>query len=1619
MMRIRGIIKAMVVFLISLVGFLMLVFVFINLPFSHRFVTQKINNILSSSRLPIHINSVNKVFPWAIYVQGILIHGSQGDTIVYAGKVRSGFEPLALIKKRLILKSVYLEKATINFLRNPGEEQLNIATAFSPVKEAKPVDPDVKKKPLEISIADVEVKDLKFRMTDSVAGIYVSQDIVRIKVVTNKMSLIEKTIIARSLEIDGATGNMTLNRKTDGESKESGAPWNFGIKELNAGNINFVFDDPAGKQKLDLLAGEIEIKTRQTDINKKIIDFDKISISRTSAVLHIDNQSENRGKTKPAKSDSDGWDIRGDMINLQDVACQIIKYSDTAVYNQLSGFSVIGLGMRLSDLQFNKADLKADIENMKFDLGNGLSIKDLNGGIDSHSETTRINLVVETANSRLNFDGMADGYIFDILKNPERIHNGSLALKKTGISLTDIFYFKPDLRKIPGINSLIASPVSIEGNMKLNSAQLTLPSFSVSQSNSLTVSFKGKIDNVFDPRNTMCDVEFSINKITSHWLREISKEIKPDFILPDFKELSIIGSVSDSLRSPDFTVNLKSDLGKLDLLGSFDFGHDKFSFRSCAANLMAGKILNSQTFGSFSGTGEISGSGITGKSLNAVAVLKVDSFRVMNYVYKNFEIGCKIKPGEYDLKVNVSDPSLKLDINAGLKAEGSLLSVNFSGKIVADLYKLHLYKDSLFIEGNMSGDLMKNHEEMSADLSLSEIGIASPDDSVKIHTITSSFESDSLNTNIVAGADFFSASAHINRSAKGCGQFVDAYREYLRSLINSPHADSIRQALYLPLMNGKIKLEYTKALRIFFPDSTLYFKNLSFSFNTDIAENKINYGLLGSGVKYKLLEIGNINASIADSAATFDWNLVADTCLIRQQQINRIHIKTHFFDWKSLTSLSVIDKQSKLNYNFEIRTVKDSNNILLEFPSRQMILNAVIWNMDSPEFLKYDLKTKVISPSVRMHTDSSSISFLSDEQDGWQNFYLTLNNVALSSFLKSELLPGKPHFLISGSSTYSRNADLGKKIAADLKFNNVTWSDLFYKKLSVNGFFLSDTTNNFNFDFNTRFDTSEIKIWGLKKDKSNRNISAQFNRIPVNTVQPFVTKYLSDLRGTISGEVGISNKDDVRSLSGDLLISDGNLKIKTLNSSYRLPEDRINFTGKKMEFSNFKILDSLNNELIIDGFLDFAKKSHVYADLGIASSNLQILNRKEDKDATFYGDIFMDSKLSIKGAVTSPVLRGKITLAKGTDIYFRQSENLDLSESGNVVTFESRKPSPGQTGKKTESGSSIYNKSSVESVVEIDPATRINIEISKKMFNIDMTIQGGGELNYNMLVNSQVNMTGRYEISEGRANLKMVGWPNKAFSLTKGGFIRWDGKLDDPDLKLEAINRVKSSYINPVDNKERYVDFDVTLKISNRLSSMDVSFTINTPDQYLMSIINTMSPDEQMRQAITILLFEYIDLPGISTSSNYMTEQVNQMVAAQLNSLTKTTIKGIDISFGIDTYTQGTSTGGQQTKTSLSYEVKKNLLNDRAKVELSGIASGTSNQSGSANTSLNNFSFEYRIDSAATKFLKVYNEHSYEDVFEGDVVKTGIGFTYRKNYPSLSDIWRKEKKISQSKNPDK
>lgn len=1619
MKRVRGIFKAILVFLISLIGLLILIFVLINLPFSHRFLTRKINQMLSSASIPLKISSVTTVLPRSVYAEGVIITGPAGDTIIYAGKIKASIRTLGLFNQKLILPSVNLENSVVNISTNSRNGQMNIAEAFSHGKTDSVVVQTEEKKQWDVSVGKAEISRLSLIMTDSAGGIYIHQNVNSVRVETDKMSLIDRTVLLRSLEIDGATGTIILDSPPGEKTAGDNSPWNIGLAELSLSNINLIFDDPGEKLKLDLVTGDMKIKTNKIDIKNRVIDFEKISVSRTNAVLHMDTQDQKPVKQKGEKPVDFSWEISGEKIRLQDVSCSMLKYSESGSNSLLPGFSIAGLELELSDLQLSNSDINADIEKLNFKLGNGFSLNKMRANIYSHSGRMGIDIVTETANSLLNLKGNAEGNFFDILAHPSDIRKAEISVSNSLFSLSDFLCFKADFQKDPLFNTIAAEPIALEAKILLDDSVITMQSLSISQASNIRIALKGEIKNIFLPEKATSDLKFLVKEVDNKWLKKLLKGLHTGVVVPDFKNLSIAGSISDTLRSPHFSLNLMSDLGSVNTLGSFDFRRDAFSAKTIFDKMLLDRISGNPLLGSFSGTVEINGKGIKSKPLIAEIRFQIDTLQFKGYNYTKASADCSISQNKYDLKLLIDDPSIKLSMTAYLNAADSALNIESSSKFLANLRELHLYKDTLTVEGSLTGEFKKHYSDVNGKLEFSGIKLSTPHDVTNINQIHFSLIGDSGKTSLTGKADFFNAEVTVEKPFEKLNTVLSDFRKYMRSFPDQHPQDSTGRISLLPEMNASLDFRGNKLIGILTGDTTLHFTDLKLTLINRRADNRISCNIMGKALEYKMTVIGNLNVNVTDSSGILNLKAKAEDCMVYSYPLNKIEFNSSFSELRGNTRASILGPDNEMVYDIEMSESVDTGKIVIEIPSKQFIMNRVKWLIDSPHVLTYNRIDKKISPALRMHTNGSFINISTTDSAGVRNYKFELADVTLKSLLKDDLIQGKPEGSISGNAEYLLKGDKGKKITADLHFGDIGWSDLKFNKIDLKGYFFSEGPGDYDIDMLARLDSAEIILKGRKPANGPRLINAGFKSIPVRTVQPFVKKYLSDLKGNISGEFNLSTKDAIESFAGELNINNGNMRINTLNSVYRFPVDRITFTGKKMVFKDFKVLDSLSNELSVDGNVDFSNKNLILTDLEISSSNLQIMNRKEDKNSSFYGDIFIDSKLSIKGSVTSPVLKGKIVLMRGTDIYLRQKENLTMSESEKVLTFVSKNPFKEQYNQESDYGNGIYNKTSVESVVEIDPATRINVTLSQKMFNIELMIKGGGELFYNMLVNNRVNLSGKYEVSEGSADLKMIGWPNKKFVITKGGLIRWDGKLDDPELQFEAVNKVHSSYTNPVDNKQREVDFNVLLKLSNRLSSLDVLFTINTADQYLMSIINTLSPEEQMRQAITILLFEKIDLPGISTSSSYVSEQVNQLVASQLNQLTKTTIKGIDISFGLDTYVESPQTGSQQTKTSLSYDVRKSLLNNRARIEISGRLNDYSNQQSSSNLSLNNFSFEYQIDSLGTKFVKVYNERSYEDVFEGEVIKTGVGFTYRRSYRILSDIWKKQKKNPKPNSQDK
>jgi hypothetical protein len=434
----------------------------------------------------------------------------------------------------------------------------------------------------------------------------------------------------------------------------------------------------------------------------------------------------------------------------------------------------------------------------------------------------------------------------------------------------------------------------------------------------------------------------------------------------------------------------------------------------------------------------------------------------------------------------------------------------------------------------------------------------------------------------------------------------------------------------------------------------------------------------------------------------------------------------------------------------------------------------------------------------------------------------------------------------------------------------------------------------------------------------------------------------------------------------------------------------------------------------VNGKIGFENSENIWTDLKVKAENILVMNTKEIDNPGFFGSININSGLDIKGSVFSPEIKGNIDLVSGTNLTYQLIQDLSVGQTQNDVVFATVTDSLQIIYPETEKGKKATKMPMIETLIRINPKSIFNVKITD-LYNVDITIAGDGLLNYTLLPNNTMSLNGMYEISSGNCKLKITGWPLKDFNISKGSSFRWNGNVENPELNLEATSKVKGSYMNPIDNKSRPVDFIVSMQLKNQLSELKIIFGIQSEDQYITSVLSSLSSDEIMRQAVNLLLFETIDLPGIESSGNYLASQINSFWESQLNALTRTTFNKTELSFGIDTYNQKTSTGGQQEKTSFTYEMERKLMNDRATVKISGKLNDYSEGGYQTNSIFENFIFEYALDKNDSKYLKLYQKRDYEDMLEGEVIKYGAGFLYRKNYNKMRDIWPFGKKRKQAK----
>ncbi len=1606
-MQLNRIFKILKYFILCLALFFALVLIGINLPVSQRMITEKANAIFLEKKLPVQVDKITLLINGKIGLTRLLIIKNSGDTVVFAGQIKASVRMVPLLFKKVKVNNVTLHDAVVHITTDSITGLPDLVSIFSTGN--KPPKTKVKaNKKWDILVRTINLKNIRFTYNDIFHGIQIDQSVGKLYIRFNTFSLIRQQIYAAFIDMEKAHGELVLKQSSHTKKAENKAPaaWQFKLAQSDLKDILFTLHQPQKKQRMEFSLGSGGISDAGFDFACSRVSVARLLLREPRVLV---SSSPAPGKLETGSKDTAGIDfpgtlhVSGDDLIIRNGSFQTKAYDGESGLHDEASFQISKCNSEIKHLRLSRRESGFSMSRLSFALGNGFQLD--KGELTFRSDSTQISQLtadLRTESSEVHLNVEARSELADLIRSIDSIPF-SLNVDNTEISARDVLAFFPHLKLQPAVAGKKDLKLGITCNAAGTTDQLKIETLTLNTTSGASFSVTGQVTHVKKPSSAGCSLAFRTGTIARPQLNELIALTGSTVNLPEFEPLTIQGRLGNRFISPEFSLTIESRSGNIAMDGSLDFTKKSYTLKMAWSGLELGKLAGISDLDRISGNLELAGAAFKPDKMNILASVTIDSAGYRRYNYHDIHIELDGDRGLYAFGVHTTDSSFKINLTGAAEHNDSITKGHFSGNFSVDAGKLNLFS-GYAVRGELEAGMNKTSGDLSAAISLRNVGLSKENKTEDLESFALSFDSsDSLVTGIIK-SDFIHADFHCNSSLNDLKKVFteDSYSGF--SLLDSAVENRIPYISALADLNVFVESTYDPFIGLMLNDSVFVFHTIAVKLEkdstgiarADMSVDNFSFGMnSGFGttihlesfpdrsvflVKADSMKYGKI--SLTDMA--IDMTIEGDTALYR---------------------VKASDKYERLLYDVAGAAYKSDRQLKLRSTQAQWILNGYAWTVSPGDFLVLEPEKKDFTADLHWKNGQSTIDIYGRKSE---KIHLDCRKVWLNMLV----IPGMNTFgydgELSGKIDYQGHNKNELEIQMDI--NQMKMADRLLGNMKINGSYQSDSLGTIESDLTAVLnDTSKIDLIVRLGKKDSKSIHTDFSGIPLIIFESLIDKYISGLQGDVSGGLELTSIGDKPKLNGRIQINKTALKVVPLNARFYLSDDVIRLENNQILFRQFVVFDSLKKRLNLDGNIDLNDPGNITTDLQITSDHLQVMNTTEKDNPAFNGSVFINSKLTITGPVQKPSIAGNIVLAGGTVINYRYTENLTVSETEKTITFASLTQDQSDAIGKLASVDPLSKSPNIKASIEIDPNSLFNFQISRG-YDIGVKITGGGFLNYALMPNKAMNLTGTYEIQQGSSELKIPGWPRKNFIITPGSYLKWNGPVDDPELRVETTTKVRGSYYNPVDGKNREVDFKVFMKLANRLSQLDILFDVGSNDQYITSVLSTLSTDERMRQAINLLIFERIELPNMASSSDYVTQQINQFWESQLNQFTKSAIKGVDLSIGIDTYKGASEGGGEQEYTSFTYEVKKEVFKDRGSVLVSGRMNDNSQAGAQTNNMFENFIFEYALDTNRSKYLKVYRQQNYEDLLEGEVTKSGVGFIYRRNYDRLKDIWRRKEK---------
>ncbi len=1398
----------------------------------------------------------------------------------------------------------------------------------------------------------------------------------------------------------------------------------------------------------------INVRVKNLNLRNRYLTFGKITIEKPVVALITDTTGEmnlswyldlitNREDTLTKK----GVTIKINRIEVSDGRFSLINRngSRSKILTDFSNLQLSGINGALKDFQIQNDTTSFDLTDIAFVEKEGFTVGRLNcKAVIKKNEILFHSAQIECDSSILNISQVKlQGDSVTMFSNFVENVRMEIALEKSLISSSDLRYFVP-------LPAGIRESLRLSGKVTGTLSELRGRNINIGYGDFTSLGFDFDLSGLPEFRNSFIYLGISYLRTNARDFEKFEYPGRAPLNLPaqlfSLGTFSFDGSFTGFIE--DFVAygNLRTSEGTLSTDISFRPGEqDSFMVSGLirGSGIDLGKLTgNPELFGDMSMRADIDGNVFRSGKFNGKLTGSIDSILVNSYKYRNILLSGLFSEKTWDGDVRINDKNIKFDMLGMFDFRNELPEFDFSLNLAkANLHNLNFSKSdtgsalSLLATANFKGSNMDN---LDGEIKLLNSILRKSGRTLDLYDFSVKTFTENGKPAISLRTDYIDA---------------DLRGSYNFSGLNT----SIRKALFA-LMPSK----FSKPDEEDNPGEN----NFTFSINlknTDKLNDFFKTGLL-------VADRSIVNGSILRDSI-IKVSASAKTVSFKGLSFRDISVDMNFLSPElSVTlnspSLNLLGQTDLKGFNASLNTVPDNFAFNLNWDNKDQLINRGTFMIrgnfgknesgnDNPIlYLRFD-STDIyshnnlwkISPSV-LTIDSSSVSFNKLYIRNKDNYYLIDGTVSANN--RDTLNLEFKGIDISWINVFTTGKNSSDPLSLNIKGKlngNVFLSDMFNNplleaNLKINRFALLESEYGdltVVSAWNKEKKSADIRAYNNLDNKKMIDISGYYNpegkrfdltgtadKLPVDALNPLLKFFASDISGTASGVVNLAGETGKLVLKGALKAENTSIMIDYLQTKYKL-NDSIRFSDKGILFKNVKVTDDKGNGAVLNGTVKHSHFKDWSADLTINTNETMVLNTRAKDNDLFYGTAYATGVTTIKSGADGLSFDVSAKTGRNTKFFIPLNSSETISDYP-FITFVKHDTVMNSVGKpeiKSQPAESTAIELNFD--LEVTPEAEVQLIFDPKVGDI-MKGRGSGLLTISLDKKGVFRISGDYNIENGDYLFTVGNVLNKEFRVENGGEIKFNGDINDAEINIKAIYRLKASLYDILRDEtfNEKIPVECQISLSGKLFNpvVDLDIILPSADEarrtYLKNAITT--EEEKSRQFLYLLVMNsfYSD-PSYGSSltsttvtgTSAMAVTTTEMLSNQLSNWLSQISNDFDI--GVNYIPGQKNFNDQEVQVALSTQ----LLDDRVTINGNLDVRGVGALSDNADQLTGDFEIEYKPKFSDKIRFKVFNRFNNPYTGKQSQYTQGFGVFFRQEFNKFSDLFRKKEKpeIKKEKEP--